>query len=79
MTAPSIKSHLEHGGNADQAAGDVVVRWDAKSRRWAKRPSAADFGVVFLSTNDAGATAPTDVNVQAGDLWRRHPDAGDDE
>jgi hypothetical protein len=79
MTAPSIKSAVERGDDADQAASDVVVRWNAKNHRWAKRPSAADFGVVFLSTNDAGATAPTDVNVQAGDLWRRHPDAGDDE
>ena len=75
VTAPTIKSALEHGGDAGQAGSDVVVRWNAKSHTWAKRPTAADFGVVFLSTNDAGATAPTDVNVQAGDLWRRHPEA----
>jgi hypothetical protein len=55
--------------------GTVVVRWNAKLRKWAPRPVAADFGVVFLSTNDPDATAPTDPNVQAGDVWRRHPDA----
>jgi hypothetical protein len=53
----------------------VVVRWNSKTRSWASRPADAEFGVVFLSTNDATATPPTDPNVQPGDLWRRHPDA----
>ena len=76
VTAPTIKGAMEHHHDgADQAASDVVVRWNAKARKWAKRPAKADFGVVFLSTNDAAASAPTDVNVQAGDLWRRHPEA----
>lgn len=62
---------------AAQAAepGTVVVRWNAKLKKWAARPADADFGVVFLSTNDPDATAPTDPRVQAGDVWRRHPDA----
>ena len=67
------------GANSTKTASDptapVVVRWDGKRRGWAHRPSEADFGVVFLSTNDPRATAPTASNVQAGDVWRRHPDA----
>jgi hypothetical protein len=76
MTAPAIKK--AYGRSHDSAAattGNVVVRWDARSNRWATRPPEADFGVVFLSTNDPRATPPTDVHVQAGDVWRRHPDA----
>ena len=75
MTAPTIKSAMEHQDDGADQASDVVVRWNAKTRTWAKRPAKADFGVVFLSTNDAAASAPTDANVQAGDLWRRHPEA----
>jgi hypothetical protein len=74
MAAPSLKGALDSPSSA-APVGSVVVRWNAKLRRWASRPAEADFGVIFLSTNDAAATAPTDVNVQAGDVWRRHPDA----
>jgi hypothetical protein len=53
----------------------VVVRWNSQRGAWAKRPADADFGVIFLSTNDPHATPPTDAHMQAGDVWRRHPDA----
>lgn len=78
LTAPSLKGAMQrHDADQQQAAG-VVVRWNAQARSWARRPADAEFGVVFLSTNDARATPPTDVHVQAGDLWRRHPDAGEE-
>jgi hypothetical protein len=60
--------------DADPAA-TVTVRWNAATKTWAKRPADAEFGVVFLSTNDPAATPPTDSRVQAGDVWRTHPDA----
>jgi hypothetical protein len=75
MTAPAIKKAYRSHDSAAATTGNVVVRWDARSNRWATRPPEADFGVVFLSTNDPRATPPTDVHVQAGDVWRRHPDA----
>lgn len=65
---------LTRSGNQD-SAGPVVVRWNALSNRWANRPTAAEFGVVFLSTNDPHATAPSDRHLLTGDVWRRHPDA----
>jgi hypothetical protein len=77
LTAPSIKGAMQRNDDEQKEAG-VICRWNATSRSWAARPAKADFGVVFLSTNDATATPPTDVNVQAGDLWRRHPDAGEE-
>ena len=55
--------------------GPVVVRWNRDTNRWATRPAGAEFGVVFLSTNDADATAPKDPTQMAGDVWRRHPEA----
>lgn len=78
LTAPSLKSAIRRNDPDQQPEAAVIVRWNAQARCWAKRPANADFGVVFLSTNDAGATPPTDVHVQAGDLWRRHPDAGEE-
>jgi hypothetical protein len=54
---------------------EVIVRWNSSTHAWAARPITAAFGVIFLSTNDPAATAPTDTNKQVGDLWRRHPDA----
>ena len=74
IAAPSLKDALA-SSRAAGLASNVVVRWNAKLGRWAARPADADFGVVFLSTNDAAASAPTDTNVQTGDVWRRHPDA----
>lgn len=53
----------------------VIVRWNSSTNQWAARPASAPFGVLFLSTNDANATAPTDINLLSGDIWRRHPDA----
>ena len=47
----------------------------SKTNRWAGRPKGAEFGVVFLSTNDPAATAPKDPAQLAGDVWRRHPEA----
>jgi len=75
IAAPAIKRGLNRGTADNESAGSVVVRWNADMRLWARRPADADFGVVFLSTNDANATPPTDVNVKTGDVWRRHPDA----
>jgi hypothetical protein len=75
IAAPVVKGALDRTTAGGTPVGNVVVRWNAKIRNWARRPADADFGVVFLSTNDAEATAPTDVNVQTGDVWRRHPDA----
>jgi hypothetical protein len=76
LTAPTLKGAIDKSSDPGEAgAGPVLVRWNAQARRWAPRPPHADFGVVFLSTNDPHATPPKDVHVQAGDLWRRHPDA----
>lgn len=62
------------GLQAELNTREVVVRWSGTS--WGVRPAAALFGVVFLSTNDPAAAAPTDANLKVGDVWRRHPDAG---
>jgi hypothetical protein len=70
LVAPSLAS-----ATSVAQAQTVVVRWNAKMRTWAARPARADFGVVFLSTNDPDATQPSDSNTRAGDVWRRHPDA----
>ena len=61
--------------SAPGASTGTIVRWNARTRRWAPRPPAADFGVVFLSTNDPDALPPSDRHMQPGDVWRRHPDA----
>jgi hypothetical protein len=75
IAAPAIKGAIHRTTAGGESVGNVVVRWNSKIRSWARRPAEADFGVVFLSTNDADATPPTDANVQTGDVWRRHPDA----
>jgi twitching motility protein PilT len=81
-----IRDHIAAGGDntidlvvaltatllAAQGA-KIVLRWDGAT--WPARDAAWDFGVEFLSTNDASATAPADGNPQVGDIWRRHPDA----
>jgi len=74
LVAPSLASATTV---AQAQTETVVVRWNAKLRKWAARPARADFGVVFLSTDDPDATPPSDSNTQAGDVWRRHPDAPD--
>lgn len=74
MAAPSLLNSARPN-HSTEAAGTVVVRWNSSSKKWAPRPAKADFGVVFLSTNDPNATPPTDTMLQAGDVWRRHPDA----
>lgn len=72
LIVPTMKkSHQD----AHDPAATVVVRWNSTTRRWASRPTRAEFGVVFLSTNDPNATAPTESTVLAGDVWRLHPDA----
>ena len=71
-TSASGAATNTHSG---EALPHTVVRWNTKTRQWAPRPPHAEFGVVFLSTNDPHATAPTDRHMQAGDVWRRHPDA----
>jgi hypothetical protein len=60
---------------AASAAETATIRWNAKTKSWPARPAAAQFGVVFLSTNDASAPAPRDRHKMVGDVWRRHPDA----
>jgi hypothetical protein len=75
LAAPAITKALGHKESDQNAATTVVVRWNSKASRWASRPAKAEFGVVFLSTNDAAATAPKDPHMQTGDVWRRHPDA----
>lgn len=75
LTAPAIKGAIDRSSHTGDAASTVVVRWNGNTHRWAPRPPHAEFGVVFLSTNDPHATPPTDVHVLAGDVWRRHPDA----
>jgi hypothetical protein len=75
LAAPVISRALGHNGADENAATTVVVRWNTSFNRWASRPAKAEFGVVFLSTNDANATAPKDPHMQTGDVWRRHPDA----
>jgi len=74
LTAPSLAGAATTGP-AKKPAETIVVRWNSSRRMWAARPKDADFGVVFLSTNDPDASAPNHKNVQAGDVWRRHPDA----
>jgi hypothetical protein len=54
-------------------AREVVVRWNSSTRTWGARPTGAAYGVLFLSSNDATADAPTAGLV--GDLWGVHPDA----
>lgn len=63
------------GTRPKEATPATIVRWNAAAHTWAPRPPAAEFGVVFLSTNDPNATPPSDQHMQAGDVWRRHPDA----
>ena len=61
---------------ATQAALDTrqsIVRWSGTA--WGSRPSGAQFGVIFLSTNDAAAPAPPVTGLQVGDIWRKHPEA----
>jgi hypothetical protein len=50
-----------------------VVRWDAAASQWPKRPAGAAYGVIFLSTNDPAAPAPSDPTQMVGDEWHRHP------
>jgi len=49
----------------------AVVRWSGTA--WGARPANAPFGIIWLSTNDANAPAPSAGIL--GDIWRRHPDA----
>lgn len=55
----------------------VIVRWQGSNGvgTWEARPDYQSFGVVFLSTNDALAPAPSALNIPDGDIWRRHPSA----
>lgn len=74
LTSPSVAGAAA-GTRPPEAAPQTVVRWNAKTRRWPPRPPHAEFGVVFLSTNDPHALPPADRYMQPGDVWRRHPDA----
>jgi hypothetical protein len=59
---------------AGASGASAAIRWNSSSRVWPARGTGA-FGQVFISTNDATATAPNDVNLLTGDRWIRHPDA----
>ncbi|HEX8509426.1 MAG TPA: hypothetical protein VF635_08005, partial [Propionibacteriaceae bacterium] len=67
--APSLASAAT---SSTQTQGATVVRWNASARRWSRRPPEAEFGVIFLSTNDPAAPPPSDSFMQPGDVWRRH-------
>lgn len=54
---------------------ELLIRWNPSSRTWPTRPVTYPFGALFLSTNDATASAPNDAGLQIGDVWRRHPNA----
>lgn len=56
-------------------ASQVVVRYNSTASAWPARPIGATWGVLFLSTNNAAAIAPSDANLAAGDRWLRHPNA----
>jgi len=64
----------DHAGSSPDQGG-VIVRWDALTCQWGKRPAGAAYGVIFLSTNDPRAPAPTDPAQLAGDEWHRHPES----
>lgn len=72
LIVPTMRKSSREG---QDPSATVVVRWNSKTQRWARRPARAEFGVVFLSTNDPAAVAPTDPGVLTGDVWRLHPDA----
>ena len=75
LLIPTSANAATNKSKSSDREGPVVVRWNSNTNRWAARPKGAEFGVVFLSTNDAAATAPTDPTKMAGDVWRRHPEA----
>lgn len=52
------------------AEREPTVRWSSGTSTWAARPTgaAAPF-VSFKSTDDVTATAPTDPELQVGDVW----------
>lgn len=59
---------------ANHTPTTLTIRWTGTT--WPTRPTTAPFGVLYLSTNDPDAPPPTDPNLETGDVWRRHPDAG---
>jgi hypothetical protein len=73
LTYDSPSSKWKNAAVPTVANAQVTVRWSGSA--WPARPIGSAFGVLFLSTNDASAPAPADVNLLAGDVWRRHPDA----
>lgn len=75
--AKPISSATQTALNAkiDASAAQVVVRYNTATSSWPARPAGALWGVLFLSTNDQNAAAPSDANLAAGDRWLRHPNA----
>lgn len=59
--------------NVAAAGAPLMVKWSGSA--WPARPSGATWGVIFVSTNDAAATAPDDAGLLTGDIWDTHPDA----
>lgn len=75
---PTLHASSHASGATDPITPDsvgalTVVRWSGTD--WPARPAGATWGVLFLSTNDEDATAPSDINLATGDIWQRHPDA----
>lgn len=58
------------GLKADVALASMVVRWNSVTKEWEPRNQEWPFGVLYLSTNDPDATAPTDP--KHGDRWLRY-------
>ena len=73
LTYDTASSKWKNAAIATPTNTQIIVRYSGSA--WEARPSAPVFGVLFLSTNSASAPAPNDVNLKAGDVWRRHPDA----
>jgi hypothetical protein len=76
LNAPTDVVTTVNGQKGDvviAAAGSPFRTWDATAKTWPALNS-PDAPVMFVSTNDAAATAPADQRVNY-DMWVRHPDA----
>jgi len=73
LSYDSSVSKWKNSAVASATNTQVIVRYTGSA--WEARTASPAFGVLFLSTNNVNAPAPNDVNLKAGDVWRRHPDA----
>src|SRR5690606_25471357 len=63
-------------GDVSDLAAMVLPHLIWAGSAWPARPESAPV-VMFISTHDASATAPNDLNLAVGDVWLRHPEAVD--